>query len=102
MTTTDDDDKFFERLRGDARALRARPDERELARIRMRIQQRIAPRASVAELLAGWFRPLAATLSAIALAATLGLALLNEREPLLDGGVIEAWMTGGGTLGVGD
>jgi hypothetical protein len=101
MTTTDDDDKFFERLRADARTLQARPDERELARIRARIHERIMPRATVAELLAGWLRPLAATLSAIALAATLGLALLNDREPLLDGGVIEAWMTGG-TFSVGD
>jgi hypothetical protein len=101
MTTTDDDDKFFERLRAGARALQARPDERELARIRARIQERIAPRASVAELLAGWFRPLAATLSAIAIAATLGLALLDDREPLLDGGAIETWMTGG-TFSVGD
>jgi hypothetical protein len=73
---TDDDDKFFERLRGDAASLRYRIDDAGLARIRARIQERIA-RPTVAQLLAAWFRPLAATLTVVAIAAAIGLVSIN-------------------------
>lgn len=74
-----DDEKFFERLRGDAASLRYRADDATLARIRARIHDRIADRPSIAELLAAWFRPLAAGLAAIALAAAIGLTInVNE------------------------
>lgn len=72
-----DDDKFFERLRGDARKLRHEPDDPTLARIRARIQARLEPSPTVAELLARWFRPLAATAMAIALAAAIGIASID-------------------------
>lgn len=71
-----DDDKFFERLRGDAASLRYRIDDAGLARIRSRIYDRIAS-PTVAQLLAAWFRPLAATLTAVAVAAAIGLAAMN-------------------------
>ena len=74
-----DDDKFLERLRGDARSLRHQPDEATLARIRARIHARIS-RPTVAELLAAWFRPLAATAVAVAIAAAVGVAALNQPD----------------------
>ena len=74
-----DDDKFFERLRGDAASLRHRVDDATLARIRERIHVRLhernATKAGVAEVIASWFRPLAAGLAALALAAAIGLAI---------------------------
>ena len=73
------DEQFFERLRGDAAPLRYEPDAFTLARIRAQIRERIA-RPTVAQLLAAWFRPLAATLSAIALAAVLVVATTDESD----------------------
>lgn len=75
-----DDDRFFERLRVDARTLRHEPDELTLTRIRARIRERIEAPATVTSLLAAWFRPLAATLTAIAIAAAIGAAALNTSE----------------------
>ena len=69
------DDEFFAKLRGDAAPLRHRVDEATLTRIRERIYERIAPRPSVAELLAAWFRPLVAGLAAVAVAAAIGLSI---------------------------
>ena len=75
-----DDEKFFERLRGDSAALRHRVDDATLARIRERIHERIAavpiaPRVTIADVIASWFRPLAAGLAALALAAAIGLTI---------------------------
>ena len=95
-----DDDKFFERLRADARTLRRQPDEQTLARIRARIHERIAPRPTVAELLAAWFRPLAATAAAIAIAAAIGTTALND-DPWLGDDSVEV-TTGGETYRVAD
>ena len=82
--TMNDDDKFFERLRADAGTLRHQPDEATLARIRARIHARIAPRPGVLELLAAWFRPLAATLTAIAIAAAIGVSSIDTTETSLE------------------
>lgn len=76
------DDRFFERLREDARRLQYEPADdflftRLSARIRARIEQ-----PTVTQFLAGWIRPLAASLSALVLAATLGLALLDRTDVL--------------------
>jgi hypothetical protein len=71
MTEHDD---FFERLRRDAQELQHRPDAATLARIRAHIESRIAPRETVMDLLALWFRPVAVAMSAVALAATIGIA----------------------------
>lgn len=79
------DDRFFERVRNDAGQLRYEPDDdvmwsRLAARVRERVQ--LAPRPTVAELLAGWLRPLAASVAALmvftALAA--GYVAQNSRD----------------------
>ncbi len=58
------DDTFFERLRGDARHLQFTPDDVTVARLSARIRARLAgAQPTVAQLLAGWLRPLAAALS---------------------------------------
>jgi len=72
-----EDDDFFARLRADAAPLRYQPDEATLARIRARIQERIAPPPTVAELLAAWFRPLAAAITVVAILAGVGLASID-------------------------
>ena len=74
------DDRFLERLRDDARLLRYVPDDEAIwtrlpARIRAGL--RSAP-ASASQLLAAWFRPIAASLTAIALGATIGLAWFEQ------------------------
>ncbi|MEA2491519.1 MAG: hypothetical protein QOH21_3311, partial [Acidobacteriota bacterium] len=61
------DDNFFGRLRGDAAPLRYEPDAVALSRMSARIRDRVATPATVAELLARWFRPLAAAVIALAL-----------------------------------
>ena len=76
------DDRFLERLRDDARTLQYEPhDEAIWTRLPAKIRARIAARpASAAQLLAVWFRPIAASLTAIALAATLGLAWFERPQ----------------------
>lgn len=93
---TEHDDDFFARLRQDAAPLRHRPDEATLARIRARIQERIAPQPTVAELIASWFRPLAAAIAVVAIIAGVGLATIDLPE---DGVAIAV---GGETYIVGD
>jgi hypothetical protein len=90
---SNDDDKFFERLRADARTLRRQPDELTLARIRARIHERIAPRPTVVELLAAWFRPLVATAAFLILAATLGVRALSD-EPSLGESSVDVTVAG--------
>ena len=74
------DDRFFERLRENASALRYEADDVTLARVRARIRGRIENPATVAGLLAAWFRPLAATLVAVAIAAAIGVAAFTPAE----------------------
>lgn len=73
-------DEFFERLRADAKSLQHRPDAASLARIRAAIESRIAPRPTVMELLAAWFRPVAAAMAAVALAAAIGVAAFDRTD----------------------
>ena len=94
------DDEFFERLRGDAAMLRHRVDDATLTRIRERIYERIAPQPSVFETIAMWFRPLAAGLAALALAAAIGLSM-NGNSTALGDDQLEIVM-GGDTYRVGD
>ena len=74
------DDPFFERLRHDARQLQLNLDEVTVVRLTARIRARVGAQPTVAQLLAGWLRPLAAVAAAIALAATLSLSWM-ERTP---------------------
>lgn len=73
------DDRFLERLRDDARALRYEPDDAVLTRLPAKIRSRLhSSSQSASQLLASWFRPIAASLTAIALAATIGLAWVEQ------------------------
>jgi hypothetical protein len=98
MTEHDD---FFERLRRDAQSLQQRPDAAALARIHARIAARIAPRPTVMELLAAWFRPVAATMSVVAIAAAIGIAAftIQDKSSLYDDAV--EIVMGGETYSVG-
>ncbi len=71
------DDRFFDRLREDAKPLRFEPDDVMATRIAARVRDRIA-QPDVAGILARWVRPLATTMAAAALAASLGLAWLSH------------------------
>ncbi len=74
------DDRFFERLREDAQPLRYEPDDFMVTRITARVRERISIGTStaVAGTLARWFRPLATSMAALALAATLGLVWVSH------------------------
>lgn len=72
-------DRFFDRLRHEARRLRYEPEDAALwTRLAARIRERIQLQPSVSQLLAGWFRPVAASLAALALASALSLALFER------------------------
>ena len=76
-----DDDRFFERLREDAKQLRYEPDAFVSTRIAARVRERIAaPQPSVSLFLARWLRPLAASVSALALVASLGAIVYEETK----------------------
>ncbi|MBK5258142.1 MAG: hypothetical protein JJE51_00985 [Thermoanaerobaculia bacterium] len=95
------DDRFFERLRADASGLRYEPDSVTLSRLAAKVRARIA-QPTVAQLLALWFRPLAASLAAIALAAAIGLTTLQTDDLTdLSAEPIEISMAGG-DFSVGD
>ena len=97
MTEHDD---FLERLKADAAPLRYRPDEIALSRIRARIRERVAAPPTVAQLIASWFRPLAAAVAIVAVAAGIGLATIDApAETSVDGVEI---VVGGETYVVGD
>lgn len=88
-----DDDKFFERLTRDAAALRYRPDEVALSRIRARIRERLE-RPTVAQMLASWLRPLAATLTAVAIAAVIGITVFDGDETAFGEASVEIVVAG--------
>ena len=77
------DDRFFERLRDDAQQLRYEPaDDVMWTRLAARVRDRIQSQPTVAQLLASWFRPIAASLLALSLAAALGIEWIEQtREP---------------------
>jgi len=76
-----DDDRFFERLRGDAKQLRYEPDAFASTRIAARVRERIAaPQPNVSLFLARWLRPVFASLTAFALAASLGAIVYEETK----------------------
>lgn len=72
------EDRFFDRLREDARPLRFEPDDFMTTRVAARIRERIQSPATASQVLARWFRPLAASLSALALAATIGIVWIDR------------------------
>ena len=72
------EDRFLERLSENARSLRFEPDDFMAMRIAARVRERVSAQATVAGVLARWFRPLAASLTALALAATLGVFWIDR------------------------
>jgi len=74
------EDRFLDRLRADARPLRYEPaDGAVWTRLSARIRQRIAE-PTVIDLLARWFRPVAASLAAVAIVASVGLTLIDSND----------------------
>ncbi|HKS24585.1 MAG TPA: hypothetical protein VJZ76_17420 [Thermoanaerobaculia bacterium] len=67
------DDNFLERLRGDARQLRYEPGDFAFVRLQARVRERLT-QPTAAQFLASWFRPISASLAAMALVAALGTA----------------------------
>jgi hypothetical protein len=76
------EDPFIERLRKEARHLRYEPSDDALwSRLSARIHASVASAPpSVAELLSQWMRPIAATVSALALAGVVAIATLTGEE----------------------
>jgi hypothetical protein len=100
-------DRFFDRVRHEARRLRYEPEDAALwTRLAARIRERIQLQPSVSQLLAGWFRPIAASLTALAVASALSLALFersrdnNSAETMTSSSVEVS--VGGDTFSVAD
>ena len=74
------DDNFLERLRGDARRLRYEPDDVSFVRLQARVRERVAAAPTVAQFLASWFRPLAASLAALSIVAALSTAYYAQSD----------------------
>lgn len=74
------EDKFFERLRAEAGPLRYEPsDEAVWTRLQARIRDRIDhAQPDVAQMIAGWFRPLLASLAALTLVTAFGVAYYEQ------------------------
>ncbi|HSP17622.1 MAG TPA: hypothetical protein VLV78_22950 [Thermoanaerobaculia bacterium] len=88
------EDRFLERLRGEARQLRYEPGDVAVTRVSARVRARIVGPA-LAEILAAWIRPLAASLSAIALAAAISLTLYERSQPVsINGDTVEVGVGG--------
>jgi hypothetical protein len=72
------DDEFPERLRQDAASLRYVADDVSLARLQARVRARVEAPASVAQLLAAWFRPIATSIAAVAFVAAIATTWYQE------------------------
>ena len=96
------EDRFLDRLRGDARPLRYEADDIAVTRIAARVRARLA-QPTIAGFIAAWFRPLAASLTAIALAATIGLTLVERNQAVsLSGGDSVEVTVGGDVFSVAE
>src|SRR5437588_149451 len=78
------EDQFFDRLRKDARSLRYEADAFMTTRITARVRERISAAPTVSILLARWLRPVAASLSVLALAGCISVAIVQERGLRID------------------
>jgi hypothetical protein len=74
------DDRFFERIRAEAQPLQYVPGDEALTRLSARIRARVAAPPTVAQLLANWFRPLAVSVAALALAAAIGVQWYGQPQ----------------------
>lgn len=75
------EDRFWERLRHDARQLRYDVDAVAASRLAARVRAHMM-QPTIAELIAAWFRPLAASLTALALAAAIGLSIAERNQAI--------------------
>jgi hypothetical protein len=76
------DERFFQRLRDDARHLQYTPDAVASARMAARIRAGVAaPVPTVSQLLAGWLRPATASFFALIVVASLTLAWYDTAPP---------------------
>jgi hypothetical protein len=92
MGGTMSDDRFLDALRRDSASLQDSPDPHDpvWTRLPARVRDAIdAQPAGLAQVLAAWLRPLAASLAAVAIAATLGLGWL-EWSSAADSGLGDA------------
>ncbi len=94
------EDRFLDQLRADARALRYEIDPAGASRLRARIRARL-DEPTVAQFLAAWFRPLAASLSALALIAGIAITVLERNQNISLADNIEISI-GGDVFSVGD
>ena len=94
------DDRFLDRLRADARSLRYEAGPVAATRLAARIRSRLTE-PTISEYIAAWFRPLAASLSALALIAGIGIALLERDQPLAIGDPVQ-YTVAGDTYSVGE
>jgi hypothetical protein len=72
------EDQFFDRLRDDARSLRYEADAFMTTRITALVRERISAAPTVSLILARWLRPVAASLTALALAGCISAAIVER------------------------
>ena len=82
------EDRFFERLRAEAAPLRYEPqDDAMWTRLQARIRDRIEhPQPDVAQMIAGWFRPLLASLAALTLVTAFSVGYYERAQDSVDSG----------------
>ena len=75
------EDKFFEQLRNDAARLRYEPKDAFVwTRLPARIRERIQRPADVSQMLARWFRPIAASFLLLAVAAGVTVSWVERAQ----------------------
>ena len=94
------EDRFLDRLRRDASELQFELDPVASARVRARIRGRLTE-PTIAAVLAAWFRPVAASLTALALIAGIAITVLEQNQNLSFASGIE-YSIGGDVLSVGE
>ena len=87
------DDGFLDQLRNDARALRYEADAMAMNWIAAKVRARIAEPTPL-QFIARWFRPLAASLSALALAGILAITLYGSDTVSMTGNAPEVSVAG--------
>ena len=75
------EDRFLNRIRDEARQLRYQPaDDAIWTRLLARVDARLHAQPRTSHLLAGWFRPVAATLAAVSVAAALSIPWMERTD----------------------
>jgi len=94
------EDRFLDQLRREARELQFELDPIASSRVQARIRGRLTE-PTIAHFLAAWFRPVAASLTALALVAGIAIAVLEQNQNISFGSGIE-YSIGGDVLSVGE